>query len=440
MSTGLTRSLAELSSALEYEQLPDDVVEIARHCLLDWFGVTLGAADEPATAILLLALRSAEGPATVVGHGNGYQALDAALINGTASHALDFDDVSVAFLGHASVAILPAALALAEQLDATARELIAAFVAGYETVCRVARALGPRPYVRGFHQTGTIGTIGAAAACAHLLELDADATATAFGLASTQAAGLKCHFGTMAKPLHAGKACQNGLLAALLAADGFTANPDAIEADQGLAALLGGGTDLDAALADPRGRWHVRDNLFKYHASCFWTHSMLEGIGDLVRSGAVQADRIDHVEVHVSAIELGAAAIAEPTTALEVKYSLTHLAAMALLKRPTSVIRDEDAHDPELIALRAKITLVGDAPPGPPTRVEVLQDGRTYTAQHEVAIPDRDLAAQQQRLTDKFASLAVPALDNILAWDLLTTIVHLGPEHRVRELMMLARP
>ncbi len=440
MGAGLTSELAERSCSLQYDQLPGDVVEIARHCLLDWFGVALGAAQEPATVILLRTLAPAGGPATVVGHVGGYRVRDAALVNGTASHALDFDDVNAGFLGHASVAILAAALALAELRDATARDLIAAFVAGYETACRIACALGPEPYARGFHQTGTVGTIGGAAACARLLGLDAHATAIAFGLAATQAAGMKCHFGTMAKPLHAGKACHNGLLAALLADEGFTANPDAIEADQGFAALLGGEANRDAALAVPPSGWHLRDNLFKYHASCFWTHSMLEGIGKLMRSGTVHADRVDRVEVHVSELELGAAAIPEPSTALEVKFSLSHLAAMALLGRPTSLITDADANDPELIAMRSKVALVDDSTFGAPTRVEIIQDGEVQTAVRAVNIPERDLATQRRRLADKFAVLAVPTLDEAGAQRLLTAILQLEPAHSVRELMALALP
>jgi 2-methylcitrate dehydratase PrpD len=399
VSAGLTTDLAALSSAVTLDDLPGDVVEVARHALLDWFGVTLGAGDEPAALILLDTLPPDDGgAATIVGKSVRYAPVQAALINGTASHALDFDDVDTTFLGHASVAILPAALALAEQIDATVGDLIAAYVAGYETVCRIAVAIGPQPYMSGFHQTGTVGTFGAAAATANLLRLDRAKTATAYAIAATQAAGLRCNFGTMAKPLHAGKACENGLLATLLAARGFTANPTAIEADQGFAALSGGTCDRDAALAEPPSGWYVRDNLFKYHASCFWTHSMLEGVGELVAAGSFAAADVERVDLHVSDLELGAAAIPSPATALEVKFSLAHLAAMALHGRTTSVIADSDATDAELIATRAKVNLVGDGTAGTPTRVEVTHAGGVDEAARVVITPERDRSVRAARL------------------------------------------
>ena len=154
-------------------------------------------------------------------------------------HALDYDDVNLAMPGHPSVAILPGLLALAEERQSTGREVIAAFVAGYETACRIGMAMRPGHYDRGFHATGTVGVFGAAAACARLLGLDAEATGRALGIAGTQAAGLKSQFGTMCKPFHAGKAAQNGLLAARLAARGFSSRPDLVECEQGFAPTHG---------------------------------------------------------------------------------------------------------------------------------------------------------------------------------------------------------
>jgi 2-methylcitrate dehydratase PrpD len=212
----LTTQLAQRSAALSFDQRPDDVVTMARLCVLDWLGVTIVGSREPAPRILLRSLppaSSADG-VSVIGHHIRLDPLRAALVNGTSSHVLDFDDTNATLIGHPSVAILGALLALAESLDSRGPELLCAFVAGYETACRVGAAIGVASYVRGFHNTGTIGTLAAAAACAHLLGLDAERTATALALAATQAAGLGCMVGTMSKSLHAGKACENGLLAA----------------------------------------------------------------------------------------------------------------------------------------------------------------------------------------------------------------------------------
>jgi len=438
---GLTETLARLASEMSYESLAPDVIELARHALLDWFAVTLGAGEQEPTRILLATLppSSADDASavTIVGHRARYAPLQAALINGTASHALDFDDVNAVFLGHVSVAVLGAALALAEQRDATAGELLCAFAAGYDTACRIAAAIGPEPYMRGFHQTGTVGTFAAAAACARLLALDTAATATAFGIAVSEASGACANFGTMTKPLHAGKACENGLLAALLAAHGFSANRGAIEADKGFAAISGGSCDVAAATRAAEPGAGLRDNLFKYHAACFWTHSTLEGIAGLRAHQGLTAERVQRADIHVGELELGMCSIAAPAGALEVKFSIAHLAAMALLGRSTAVVSDADAQDAELVAMRSRVQLVADGDPSQPTLVEVTTADGVLSARHDVAVAERDLAVQAARLSGKFRSLAGPVLGD-RAELLLSRTLGLQPQDRVRELMALA--
>src|SRR5579863_8352449 len=274
----LTKVLANQASAVSYDALPEPVRALARQCVLDYFGVALAGAADPLAAILLDELAEAGGAAqaSVIGHKARLPALSAALVNGAIGHALDYDDVNLAMPGHPSVAILPGLLALAEDRHSSGREIIAAFVAGYETACRIGMALKPGRYDRGFHATGTVGAFGAAAACARLLGLDAEATARALGIAGTQAAGLKSQFGTMCKPFHAGKAAQNGLLAARLAARGFSSRPDLVECEQGFALTHGPDFRPEAALADPAGGFHIFANLFKYHAACYLTHGPIE--------------------------------------------------------------------------------------------------------------------------------------------------------------------
>ena len=432
---GLTRALAERSATLAAADLPDDVIEISRQALLDWFGVALGGCREQAPEIVLAALGGEDsGPATLVGRGMSRSAMVASTVNGTASHVLDFDDVNMVAIAHVSAAVLPAALALAEELDLDAERLLVGYVAGYETVGRVGAAIGPEPYLRGHHATGTLGAFGAAAACARLLGLDAARTAVALGLAATQAAALKCHFGTMAKSLHAGRAAAAGLFAARLAAGGFSASDCAIEAEQGFAALAGGGCDEVAALADPPSGWYVRDNLFKYHASCFLTHSMLEGLRELLDGRPVK-----RVGVHISELERGTCSIAAPASGLEVKFSLAHLAAMALCDRSTAAVVDDDAHDPELLAARELVVLEDDGEAGAPTRVDVrFSDGTSRSAALDVNTPDRDLPRQGARLAEKFDRLASPVLGGEGARTLGAALVAAGPETPVAALMGLA--
>src|SRR5438270_4027243 len=278
VATKLTRTLAAQASAVTYAALPEPVRELARQCVLDYYGVALAGADDPLATILVDELAEAGGAAqaSVIGHKAKLPALSAALVNGAIGHALDYDDVNLAMPGHPSVAILPGLLALAEQRQSTGREVVAAFVAGYETACRIGMALRPGHYNLGFHATGTVGAFGAAAACARLLGLDASATAQALGIAGTQAAGLKSQFGTMCKPFHAGKASHNGLLAARLAARGFSSRPDLVECEQGFALTHGPDFRPEAALAAPPNGFYIFANLFKFHAACYLTHGPIE--------------------------------------------------------------------------------------------------------------------------------------------------------------------
>ncbi|HET6794325.1 MAG TPA: MmgE/PrpD family protein [Acidimicrobiales bacterium] len=423
-----TAEVAARAAGLRFEDLPDPVVEVARQCLLDWLGVTVaGSTDETArlmTAELAdLAGRTGEDttPAgegaigsSVVGRRLRLAPHDAALVNGTASHALDYDDVNDAMIGHPSVPLWPAVLALGEWLGCDGPTLITAFVAGYETECRIGRALGTEHYQRGFHATGTAGTFGAAAACSRLLGSDPATTAVALGLAATQAAGLKSMFGTMAKPLHAGRAASAGLVAARLAARGFTAHPAAVECEQGFAPTHSESYDPERGLSDPEGGWHVLRNLFKYHAACFQTHSSIEGLLRLRTTHGFGPDDAARVVVHADDMQMRMCAIPEPATGLEVKFSLRHTAAMALAGVDTSApasFTEAVANDPALVALRRRVEVVVDRRPGSATAVDVeLRDGRSLSAAHDVSVPESDLAQQRRRLTDKFHALVDPVL------------------------------
>lgn len=439
--TGLTSQLAERSAALNFDQLPDDVVDMAQLCVLDWLGVTVVGSQEPAPRILLqtLAPEPVAAGASVIGHSVRVRPLQAAAVNGTSSHVLDFDDVNPTLIGHPSVAILGAVLALAESLHSSGPELLCAFVAGYETACRVAAAVGPMSYLRGFHHTGTIGTIGAAAACSRLLSLDAERTAIALALAATQAAGLGCMVGTMSKSFHAGKACENGLMATLLAQNGFTANESAIECAKGFAATASGECDAATALADPPMGWHILSNLFKFDASCYMTHSTLAGIRELRTLPEFTSDGIAEIRLHLGELEYATCALAKPATGLQVKFSVAHLAAMAVLGRSTMVIDDSAADDPAVIELRDKVTVTDDGTSGAPTVVDVvLADGGRLSTARDVNTPERDLALQRRRVEQKFRTLTAALLDAGRTEAIIAAIQALSVAVDVRELAQIA--
>src|SRR5438874_1347162 len=282
IATKLTRTLAAQASTVTYDALPEPVRELARQCVLDYYGVALAGADDPLATILLDELAEAGGAAqaSIIGHQAKLPVLSAALVNGAIGHALDYDDVNLAMPGHPSVAILPSLIALAEQRRSSGRDIIAAFVAGYEIACRIGMALRPGHYDRGFHATGTVGAFGAAAACAHLLGLDAEATARALGIAGTQAAGLKSQFGTTCKPFHAGKAAQTGLLAARLAARGFSSRPDLIECEQGCCLSRCPDFRPGAAPAGAPNGCYLRGKRFQYPSACRLTAGIEVALGN----------------------------------------------------------------------------------------------------------------------------------------------------------------
>ena len=282
---GLTETLAAQAAAYRYDSLPDEAAIMAKQCLLDFLGVTLAGASEPLTAILHAeALAEGGNPqASLIGLPGKVTATQAALINGSASHALDYDDVQLFMMGHPSVPVAPVVFALAEQYGKSGADLITAFVAGFETECRIGASVSPSHYAAGWHATATLGCFGAAAAAANLLRLDADVTAMALGIAGTQASGFKSMFGTMCKPFHAGHAAMSGLMAARLAARGFTSRPDVLEVEQGFGETQSKGLKPEAALAAPKGGSHIRSTLFKYHAACYLTHSSLEAAHGLRR-------------------------------------------------------------------------------------------------------------------------------------------------------------
>ena len=443
----VTSELARRAAGVRYDDLPDDIRKLARQCLLDWLAVTLAGAGEELTRILRAEAEEQGGKpvASLIGNRLRAPTQQAALVNGAASHALDFDDVNMTMGGHPSVPILPAILALAEAKGAGGRELIAAFVAGYETLCRVGALVAPGHYARGFHSTATVGSFGAAAAAAHLLRLDAEKTAIALGIAGTQAAGLKSMFGTMCKPLHAGKAAQNGLIAATLAARGFTSRAEVLECAQGFARTQSPDFRPEQALAEPPGGWHLRNNLFKYHAACYLTHAPIECARELRRKHAIEPGAVRAAALTVESGASTVCHIAAPRTGLEAKFSLRLTTAFALAGLDTArldTFSERNAGDAALQSMRDKVT-VEFARDWPHTAAELkltLADGRVLEARHDSGVPAGDFDAQGRRLEAKFRSLAAPVLGEAQAARLADAVASLDRLGSIAELTRLCVP
>lgn len=446
-STDVTRRIAEVVSQLRYDDLPAQVVEVAKHCLLDWLAVTIAGSREPLTAILRAeaAAECSDPACTLIGGGGKASPYWAALVNGSASHALDYDDVLAAMGGHPSVPVLPGLAALAEVAPTSGRAFITAFVAGVETERRIAAAVLPEHYNRGFHPTATLGTFGAAAACAHLLGLDLPQWRTALGLAGTQAAGLKCMFGTMAKPLHAGRASASGLLAARLASRGFSAAPDVLEAAQGFAETQTLSWQPDRALAIPAGEFAIASVLFKHHAACYLTHATIEALQQLRARYRLQPDQIDHVLVQVPAGHLRICNVQNPATGLEAKFSLRFVSAMALLGTSTDERAFDDAvvAEPQLTALRDRVSVAAEErlPSKYSSRVRVrLKGGGTIESKADVSVPVAagHLPEQWTKLGAKFDALVTPVLGDERGGRLREEVARLEDLHDVGGLIASA--
>jgi 2-methylcitrate dehydratase PrpD len=403
-----TQRLAALGRRVSSSELPADVLEVAKHCVLDFIGVTLAGTREPLARIVdeQLCRADAGDECALLGRGRRTSVSTAALFHGTAAHALDYDDTHWSLQGHPTAPVLGALWGLAERERASGAALLAAFVAGVEVECRLGQWLNPDHYLRGFHATGTLGAFGAAAGAAHLLGASERAWLHAFGLAGTQAAGLKSAFGTMAKPFHAGRAAQTGLTAALLAAGGFEANPAILEAEQGFGATHG----VLAARAEAPERFLILDTLFKYHAACHLTHATIDGIHALRAAQPLAAEAVERIVLTVDPTCLGVCAIENPGSGMQAKFSLKATAAMALLGDATADPRafdDARVTSPELAQVMEKVIVKTEPMPATATRVELgLRDGQILRTAQDAGIPERDLARQAARIRAKFERLA----------------------------------
>lgn len=321
--TNLTDRLLDLATA----PLPDDARRVMRLSLADWAACAIAGRDEPVARITRDMVRDEGGTpqATLFGGGRA-PARAAALVNGAASHALDYDDTHFAHIGHPSVAVLPAAIAVAELTGADLSSATDAALRGCEASIRTGLALGRAHYQIGFHQTATAGAFGATLAAGVLLGLTPDRMRHALALVSTRASGLKSQFGTMGKPLNAGIAASNGVEAALLAARGFLSNPDALE---GLNGFLP--THHTDPAQQPEG-WLMTGVSHKFHACCHGLHATLEALSKLP---AASTQTIKNIVVTTHPRWLTVCNINTPSTGLELKFSYRGIVAARLLGHDT---------------------------------------------------------------------------------------------------------
>jgi 2-methylcitrate dehydratase PrpD len=414
MASALTTQLGRFVATLRYDDLPPEARDCIKVGFTDCAGVMIAGAREDAVSILANVLAAPPGEATLYFSTSTAPPLAAAIINGTAAHALDYDDV--AHRGHPSAVLVPAILAEAQALGASGRDMIAAYAAGYETWAELASRDPDQHHEKGWHPTGIFGAIAAAAACASLRKLDAEKAAHAIALGASQSAGIMANFGTMTKPFHAGRSAQSGLLAARLAASGFTASLDALEHRQGFLSAVSprGRMNVDASV-EAGHTWRILGEKLsvKKYPLCYCTHRALDAVLDLVRKTPVAPDRIDSVTVSTSPHYAGILRNHAPQTALEGKFSMEFAMACALTtgRAGPAELRDDLVRSPEVQALMKRVRVQTDdrEDPDMPARapydmviVETTDKRRIESAKVKHVRGGPELPLEREELWTKF--------------------------------------
>ncbi|HET9217506.1 MAG TPA: MmgE/PrpD family protein [Terriglobia bacterium] len=420
-------------------KIPPAARERATVAVCDTAGVLLAGVPEVATTLVRNTLiGESRGPCRVVGTSLRVSAEDAALANGVAAHAHDYDDMCFVSLAHPSCALVPAAVSTGELAHASGADLLDAYIVGFELECRLGSVMNPRHYhERGWHCTSSIGTLGAAAAASRLLRLDADAAVHALGIAASSAGGLKENLGSMVKPLHAGMAARHGVMAARLAKAGFMSSAQAIEGPQGYLVAMDSQhppSALVEAVADLGSRWELLDTgiTVKLYPSCAATHPPLDAILALKSRYGLSTAIIDAIEVEVDSMTPRLLLYNRPATALEAKFSMPFCAAAAIVFGPPSLETFEESRirDPRIQSLLPAVTLRANpafdtATPLSKAKVTVkLKDGKTFVEHADGArgYPGRltreELATKfikcaRRVLTEEAAAKALRTVENV---------------------------
>lgn len=360
----VTRTLARYVANARAEAVPQAVRHEAKRSILNWVGCAIGGSGHETIDRTLVALTPFAGPrqASVLGRHERTDILNAALLNGMSSHVLDFDDTHLKTIIHPAGPVASALLALAEYRPCTGVEFLHAFILGVEVECRIGNSVYPEHYDIGWHITGTTGVFGAAAACAKILGLNEERMTWALGIAGTQSSGFREMFGTMCKPLHPGRAAQNGLASALLAQQGFTSSERVLEAPRGFAHVMST-TRKFSEITDRLGSsFEISLNTYKPFACGIVIHPAIDGCIQLRNEFRLTGDEIDRIELRVAPLVLELTGKRMPQVGLEGKFSVYHSAAVAILDGAAGEKQYSDGavRNPKVIALRDRVGAKAD--------------------------------------------------------------------------------
>lgn len=465
----LAYRFARFTEKLNYNSIPSEVIEATKSYILDWFGCAIGGFGVPSSGAILRVARELNGrsDSTVVGSGDRMEPTLAAMVNGTMSHALEMDDDHRTMCGHPAVAVIPAALAMSEKMGLNGKQFIETVIVGYEMIIRSGTCFLGRAYYDGWHPTSTCGVFGAAASSAKAMALSAEQTATAFGLAGSMSGGtLEYHFkGSYAKRFHPGNAARNGVLAAMMARDGFTGPWSIFEGEWGwfnthcekVADLDSTGKPIlkkvyDAShLCDALGeRYDLLTNSFKVHSGGRFGATSIDACLEVVKRHNIQAE--DVKEIRVGACDFTrrihfTEGCRRPQNVVKAQFSLPFALAMVILHRKVSVrhFTEQNMNDPQVVEIMEKVANYVD--PGAEaaypkhyiaTVTIVLKDGTERRATVEYPKGDPENRPTLEELHGKFRELAGMTLSADKTERLLAALIDVEKIERMADLCALA--
>ncbi len=441
----VTQILAQFVATHPSRGWSDAVDHEAHRTFMNWLGCAVGAAHHEAAdaALAAVAMLQPAAQASVLGRSEKLDMASAALLNGITSHTFDFDDTHLKTIIHPAGPVASSVLALAEHTGSSGREVIDALVIGIDVACRVGNAMYPEHYDRGWHITGSTGTLGAAAACARLLKLDVQKTAMALGIAASQPVGMREQFGTMTKPFHPGGAARAGLMSALLASKGFTASPRALEAPRGMMQTVSTKNDWNEITHELGQRFEISFNSYKPFACGIVIHPSIDACAQLRKQG-VTPEQIERIELKVHSLVLELTGKKEPQDGLQAKFSVYHGCAAGLTfgYAAEEEFSDEVVNRADMVALRRKVVATVDDSIDEASAdvTAVLHDGRRVHVFVEHAIGSLQNPMTDTQLEVKFQGLSDSILGAGRTSELIIACWALGGESSVARVVTLATP
>jgi 2-methylcitrate dehydratase PrpD len=450
MTITQTKRVVDFVVNARFEDIPKKAVSVASEAILDCIGVALAGARQSAGEIAAKWARAAGGApqATVWGRGFKTSAHDAALVNGTAGHALDYDDVTWGLIGHPSVSLVPSLIALAELTGASGQELLLAYVVGFEVMAKLGRTTQPKHSLEGgWHATSTIGSFGSTAACCKLLGLDAQQTGNALGIVYSMTSGNVSNFGTMTKPLHAGLAARNGVQAAQLSELGFTATSHPFDGARSFQEVYSRGFPYTFEPLEELGSEYelvVRGVVIKPYPCGVAIHPAIDAALELREQEGLQVGDIERIEIGVTRYTYDKLSYHAPQTGLEGKFSMEYAVARALMDNrvTTETFTDQAVQAPAAQRLLRRITMYVDEEiestwkmGSRPVRVQIwLQSGRMIAKRVDISRGNPEVPLNHQELGAKFADCARQSLGSQAMQSALNVLKNLSSLREITEL------